>query len=220
MQTKSHSVSLVTAVTLMLAALAGAAAAQMPALPLLQNAFMNSGFTAAVDGSSGTGESAYGLAGAWGASRLQLSLGLGMHTGNAVSRFAYGVRAAMPFIGGDRPLGMAAFVGVGGTSGARATDSIGNIQLVPVGVSVAFRSATVMHGLSAYASPIYEHYSGGAVGARGGDLFRTALGVDLGLTDMFGVSLGAELGSSAPSRSGGPRGTLFGFGASYALHRQ
>ncbi len=209
-----------TAITTGLSLLASGAAAQMPALPVLQNAFMNSGFTAAVNGASGTGESAYGLAGAWGASRLQLSLGLGMHTGNAVSRFGYGVRAAMPFLGGDRALGLAGFVGVGGTSGARATDSIGNVQLVPLGVSVAFRSAGMMHGLSVYASPMYEHYSGGAVGQPGGNVFRTGLGVDVGITDMFGLSLGAELGSSAPSRSGGPHGTTFGFGASYALHRQ
>lgn len=198
---------------------AGAARAQLPGAPVLQNAFTSSGFTAAVDGAGGSGSSAYALAGAWSATRLQLSLGLGMQSGAGASRFAYGLRAAVPILAGDRPFGVAAFVGLGGTSGAKSADSVRNVQLVPVGATLGFRSAAMLHGASAYVSPIYEHYSGGAVGQRGGNLFRTALGVDLGITNAIGMTVGVELGQSASASSHGPRGTSFGLGFSYAMLR-
>ncbi len=198
---------------------AGAARAQLPGTPVLQNAFTNNGFTAALDGGGGSGASAYALAGAWGATRLQLSLGLGLQSAAGASRFAYGLRAAVPILTGDRPFGVAAFVGLGGTSGAKAADSVRNVQLIPLGATVGFRSATMLHGLSAYVSPIYEHYSGGQVGVPGGNLFRTALGVDVGLTNAIGLTVGAELGQSASVASHGPRGTSFGVGFSYAMTR-
>lgn len=196
-----------------------AAGAQLPGVPVLQNAFANNGFTAAVDGGGGSGSSAYALAGAWGATRLQLSLGLGLQSAAGTSRFAYGLRAAVPILTGNRPFGVAAFVGVGATTGAKAADSVRNVQLVPLGATIGFRSTTVLHGASAFISPIYEHYSGGAVGQSGGNVFRTALGVDLGLTNALGVTVGAELGQSASVASHGPRGTSFGIGFSYAMVR-
>ena len=193
----------------------GTARAQLPGTPVLQNAFTSSGFTAALDGGGGSGASAYALAGAWSATRLQLSLGLGMQSALGASRFAYGLRAAFPILTGDGPLGFSVFAGLGGTSGAKAADSVRNVQLVPLGATVGFRTASMLHGLSAYASPIYEHYSGGMLGQRGGNLFRAALGVDLGLTDALGLTVGTELGQSASTASRGPRGTSFGLGFSY-----
>lgn len=201
---------------LLVAAVAGA---QLPGTPVLQNAFVNPGFTAALDGGGGSGASAYAVAGAWSATRLQLSLGLGIQHATGASRFAYGVRAAVPIITGDRPFGVAAFAGVGGTSGAKSADSVRNVQLIPVGATLAFRSATMLHGLTGYVSPMYEHFSGGQLGQPGGNLFRTALGVDFGLTNAIGLTVGAELGQSASVASHGPRGTSIGVGFSYAMTR-
>lgn len=191
------------------------ARAQLPGTPVLQNAFTSPGFAAALDGGGGAGASAYAVAGAWSATRLQLSLGLGVQSAVGASRFAYGVRAAFPIVAGNQPLGVSVFAGLGGTSGAKAADSVRNVQLVPLGATVGFRSAAALHGLSAYVSPIYEHYSGGTVGQRGGNLFRAALGVDLGLTNALGITTGLELGQSASPASRGPRGTSFGLGFSY-----
>lgn len=198
---------------------AGAASAQLPGVPVLQNAFTSSGFTAAVDGGGGSGSSAYALAAAWSASRLQLSLGLGLQSMAGASRFAYGFRGAVPILAGDRPFGVAAFLGIGGTTGAKSADSVPNVQLVPLGATLGFRSATILHGASAYVSPIYEHYSGGGAGQRGGDLFRAAIGVDLGITNAIGMTVGAEFGQGARPASHGPGGSSFGIGLSYAMTR-
>ncbi len=198
---------------------AAPATAQLPGTPVLQNAFANSSFTAAIDAGGGPGASTYAVAGAWGAPRLQLSVGLGAQSALSASRFAWGVRAGVPLLAENSALGVAAFVGIGGTSGAKAADTLGNVQLLPLGVTIGFRSASTMHGVSGYVSPIYEHYSGGYKGVPAGNLFRTAAGVDLGLTGALGLTLGAEFGQAAAKGTGGPSGVLWGVGFSYALRR-
>jgi hypothetical protein len=66
-------------------------------------------------------------------------------------------------------------------------------------------------------TPAYVLFSGGT---KGGGLFRAALGGDVGITSSLGATLGIEFGGKRPRGLGGPTGSLYGFGLSYALgHR-
>jgi len=85
-----------------------------------------------------------------------------------------------------------------------------------------------------YATPSYVFFSGGGlttttvVGATvttsttkpKSGLFRTAIGADIGLTRSLGVTLGTEFGATRGKGVGGPSGSLFGLGLSYAFGRR
>jgi hypothetical protein len=72
-------------------------------------------------------------------------------------------------------------------------------------------------GISLYATPAYIYYSGGS---DAGGLFRTALGVDFGITPSIGITGGIEFGGKRGRAVGGPTGTLYGIGVSYAFGRR
>lgn len=219
-----------------------AAGAQMPNAPLLQNVWASPGTVAAFNMAGGTSGSLYGLAGAWtpGSGRFQLSAGAGLQSRTAAqgggSGIAYGGRLALPLGNAAGSFGFGFFAGVGsGTQRLERIDTTSaalptvatttdttytNTAIVqaPIGVSVGFRKAIgATHGVSVYASPSYVFVSGG--GRRTG-VMRAAVGADVGITQSIGATAGLELGQTRPSGSAGPRGTLWGFGISYALGRR
>ena len=225
------------------AALMGAAiaGAQIPGAPVLQNAWATPGLVGALDIGGGADGSVYAVAGSWtpGSGRFQLSGGGGLasRTG-AKARGVYGVRAAVPLGGASSTFGFAAFAGVGGGAGrtmrdtlflpcpatllqpcVTVTDSTSNTIEVPIGVGVGWRHAIgATHGLSVYATPSYVFFSGG--GNKRGSLIRTALGADIGVTSSIGATLGVEFGGKRPKGVGGPSGSVYGLGLSYALGRR
>ena len=208
------------------------AVAQMPGVPVLQNAFANPGFTAAADLGSGGGVSTFGGAGAFAAAsgRLQFSGGIGLFTpNNGVGRFAYGLRAFAPLIGaGDSKFGFGVFAGIGGAASGHATTAAGadttssaSVTQVPLGASIAYRMAVgSSHGFSIYGSPVFTWYNKGASGAGTGSVFRATVGTDVGITPNIGLTIGLEFGASADDGTNGPQGTLFGAGLSYACGRR
>ena len=221
---------------LLLSALFGAAAetavAQIPGAPVLQNVWATPGIVGAIDVGSGSGGSVYAAAGSWtpGSGRFELSGGLGYQRlgDNAGSRGVYGVRAAMPFGGASSTFGFGAFAGIGGgpskavadtviTPGGRLiADSATSTLEIPVGVAVGWRHTIgATHGVSIYASPSYTFYSGGSSG--NGGLIRGAIGADFGITSKLGATVGFEFGGTREGGLGGPTGSLFGVGVSYAF---
>ena len=195
-----------------------AARGQMPGTPTLQNAFANPGITAALDVAGLGGASSYAAAGAWapGSARFQLSAGVGIQTrSGASSRTVYGARVNFPILGAASSFGVSAFAGYGGVSGP--TDSSVTKSLIPVGATASYRLAVgTSHGVSIYGSPMYELVGRGG-GAKGVGTFRGALGLDIGITQAIGATLGVELGKSEPAGTGKPSGTAFGAAVSYAL---
>ena len=203
---------------LMLAASTGAAA-QMPGVPVLQNAWATPGLIVAADFAGGGNSSVWGAAVAWApATRgLQLSASGGMQSlPGATSRGVYGARVAMPvaqLMSGSA--GLAAFAGLGGGA-ASASDSLAATTLVPVGLSFGYRHAMGSRGISFYASPSYLWASTPAGSSTG---LTVGLGVDIGLASNLGVTGGLQFGQSGGT-SGGMGRTAFGFGASYVLGRR
>jgi hypothetical protein len=211
---------------------------QIPGAPVLQNAWATPGIVGAIDASGGSGASVYAAAASWapGSGHFQLSGGGGIETGSGVKRRGvYGFRAAIPLGGASSTFGFAAFAGVGGgpsrvtsfttfppcpacVSGPVVTDSVTSTAEVPVGVAAGWRHAIgATHGVPLYATPSYVFFSGGT---KGGGLFRAALGGDVGITASLGATLGIEFGGKRARGLGGPTGSLYGFGLSYALgHR-
>lgn len=214
--------------------IAGTAGGQLPGAPVLQNAWATPGFVGAVNVGGGTGSSVYAAAFGWapGAGRLQLSGGLGARTRSGHgSGGAYGIRAAIPLSGPSSDFGFAAFAGVGGggkdshttagtlTPGQPAPpDSTMSTAQIPVGLAVGWRRAVgATHGFSVFATPSYVFFSGGS---KKGGLVRAAAGADVGITASMGVTGGVEFGQTRPAALGGPSGTLFGLGLSYAFGRR
>lgn len=193
--------------------------AQIPGTPVLQNAFVNPGVTAAVNFSNLSGASSYAGAAAWapGSARFQFSGGVGAQTHSGGStRTVYGGRLTIPFVGATSSFGFGAFVGYGGMSGG-GLDSSDAKSLVPLGVTAGYRKAIgASHGISIYGEPIYEWVTRGG-GASNVNVFRGAIGLDLGVTSSIGVTLGLEFGASEPQGSGKPSGTAFGGAISYAF---
>jgi hypothetical protein len=203
--------------------LASKLAAQLPTAPVLQNAWAVPGLVAALDIAGGSDGSVYAAAGSWApaSGRFQLSGGGGIQTRTGASaRGVYGARLALPFGGASSSFGFGAFAGVGGGGAAKpgSADTLASTTQIPVGAAIGWRhSIGARHGLSVYATPSYLFFSGGV--KRDG-LVRTGLGVDLGITPAIGLTLGAELGQTRARALGGPSGSLFGLGLSYALgHR-
>ena len=204
-------------------ALSASVRAQMPAAPILQDAWATAGLVGAVDLGGGSGGSVYAGALSWtpGSGRFELSGGLGFESRTGLgSRTVYGLRAAIPFGGASSTFGFAAFAGVGGGSGRRSTsaDSAVNTAEIPVGAAIGWRHALgATHGLSVFASPAFVFFTGGA---KSGGLFRTGLGADYGITPSLGVTVGLDLGGSRARAVGGPSGVLYGLGLSYAFGRR
>jgi hypothetical protein len=139
----------------------------------------------------------------------------------AGSKSVYGVRLALPFGGASSAIGFGAFAGVGATSSGTATspDSVASTTVIPLGVAIGWRHALgPTRGFSLYATPSYVFLTGGADSSGG--LVRTAIGIDVGLAKAFGITAGVELGQSRTRTQGGPTGTLYGLGISYAVGRR
>lgn len=219
----------VACVSVAAAAWSSSAAAQLPNAPILQNVWANPGMVGAFNMGGGSGGSVYAGAASWTPSsgRFQVSGGLGAQvlTNSGGSNFAYGARLALPLGGAGSSFGFGAFAGVGG-GGAKRTvvDSItgdtiasnATTTLIPVGGSVGWRHAIgSSHGFSLYATPSYVFLTGG--GSSGG-IFRAAVGGDLGITQSIGLTGGVEFGQTRSSL-GGPSGTMYGLGVSYAFGR-
>ena len=220
MHTSWHKMFLLALVASPAVPLAGVA--QMPGVPVLQNAFANAGITGALNIASAGGRSSYGAAAAWAPSsaRFQLSVGGGVQirTGKP-ARTLYGLRANVPimsFAGGG--FGLGAFGGYGGATGAGSDSSLAK-TVAPVGVTVGYRRMVGTRGVSAYAAPHYEFIGRGGNGGSTG-VVRVGLGLDVGVTSSIGVTLGVELGQKGGNGSAKPSGTSFGAAASYALGRR
>jgi hypothetical protein len=200
---------------------AGKLTAQLPGVPVLQNAFANPGITIAVN--YGHSESAHAYAGAvaWApaSARFQLTAGFGtMDPQGAPRAHGWGARASVPItqtmMAGK--LGIGAFAGVGG-----ASQDEGNLLHVPAGASVSFRTRMgERRGISLYAAPFYswtratvedESVSKG--------LLRASFGVDVAVVPSLGLTVGYELGQNADAGEPGATGGTFGVGVSYALRR-
>jgi len=205
---------------LLTVALAQLGRAQLPNAPVLQNAFVNPGITAALNFSNLSGASSYAGAAAWapGSARFQVSAGLGAQThSGGPTRTVYGARVNVPFVGATSSLGFSAFVGYGVLAGGGSLDSSEAKSVVPLGVTAGYRKPIgTSHGFSIYGSPIYEFVARGG-GASNVNVFRGAIGLDVGITSSIGLTLGLEFGGSEPTGSGKPSGTAFGGAISYAF---
>jgi hypothetical protein len=210
-------INLVVAAVAMLAA--STVAAQMPGAPILQNAWASPGLVGAVNFAGGDG-SVYAGAIAWATptARFQFSGGIGVRSQSGIgSNSVYGVRAAMPFGSATGAIGFGAFAGVGGGKTPNADSTASNTQ-VPVGVAVGWRHALgASHGVSVYATPAYVFLTGGT---KSGGVVRSGVGVDLGITRSIGATVGAEFGGTRAKGQGGPTGTLYGVGVSYAFGKR
>ena len=72
------------------------------------------------------------------------------------------------------------------------------------------------HGVSLYGSPVYEAVTRGG-GAGSANVFRGAVGMDIGITSAIGATLGIEFGGKNDPESGKPSGTAFGAALSYVI---
>jgi hypothetical protein len=219
---------------LLLLAPAASMHAQMPGVAVLQNAFSNPGITAAINYSGGGGKHAGGLAGAWAPSsgRFQLSAGAGSVSADTGSAWiTYGGRVAVPLTGitGAGAFGIAPFAGAGMGSG----EDVGEWR-VPVGVGIGYRRMLFGRGMSVHAAPSFLWSRRNAVeevppvdgvGGRPASpatsrgLFRIAAGIDVGITQRIGLTIGYEGGAAASVDEPGPRSGVFGAGLSYAFRR-
>jgi hypothetical protein len=208
---------------LCLTVLATSAAAQLPGVPVLQNAWATPGVMIAANGGGTSSRSTVAAAASWApTARFQLSAGAGYQTGRSVgSSIAYGARVAIPFVPSTSPIGFALFAGVGGTASHRnqaivpAFDSVTNSAEIPVGAALGWcQRGGSGRGFSLFAAPALVFYTGGSAPDN---LFRLALGADVGLTDSWGISAGLDVGQSRPRAVGGPGGPQFGVGVSRAM---
>ena len=195
--------------------------AQLPGIPVIQNAFANPGLTIAVNYGQGDESKAYAGALAWApaSARFQVTGGFGAFEPDGADRSsAWGARAAVPItqtmMAGK--LGIGVFAGVGGAS----QDDVSLLH-VPAGASVSWRTRLGdRRGISIYAAPFYswtrvsfddESQSKG--------LIRASFGVDVAVVPSLGITLGYELGQNADEGEPGATGGTFGVGVSYALRR-
>lgn len=196
--------------------------AQMPATPVLQNAWANAGITIAADYGKARDASAFAGALAWAPtqSRFQLSAGGGVvKVDSGGSQGAYGARLSIPLVSfASGNLGTAIFGGVGVTSKSGVT-----MSSFPVGLALGYRHALgTTRGISAYVAPFYmiSRIKGDSLTKPTGNAIRASIGLDLTVAPQIGVTVGYETGADAKDGRPGPRGGVFGVGISYALHRQ
>jgi hypothetical protein len=194
--------------------------AQMLGTPVIQNAFLNPGFTVAANFGTGDDANAFGGAVAWAptSGRAQLSGGAALFDPDAgSSHVTWGARLMAPIPKISRPnIGVAAFAGIGGLSANGATT-----LRVPVGASVGYRrELRGGRGVSGYVAPFYSWSRVKADGVTSSaGLFRISFGVDVAILPSLGATVGYETGSTAGAGEPGPTGGLFGIGLSYALRR-
>lgn len=209
------------AVAILLTCSATMSSAQMPGAPVLQNAWAAPGIVGAIDVSGGSDGSIYAAAASWApaSARFQLSGGLGIRSrAGSGSKGVYGVRAAIPFGGTAGAFGFGAFAGIGGeSSSSGAADSAATTTIIPVGIALGWRHALGARGFSVYATPSYLFLGGGS---SNGGLVRTAIGIDVGVSKTLGVTAGVDFGQSRVRAEGGPTGTSYGLGVSYAVGRR
>jgi hypothetical protein len=215
--------------------LAGSAAAQMPGVPVLQNAWATAGIVGAVDFGGGSDGSTYAAAVGWtpNTGRFQISGGVGAQRLTGIgTKTVYGARVAIPFGGASSTFGFAAFAGIGGRGAAKTSvffqppgvttpqagfsiDTLAFTTEVPLGAAIGWRHTIgATHGISVYATPAYVLYSGGT---KNGGLFRGAIAADVGITNALGATLGTDFGGKRSRALGGPSGSQFGLGISYAF---
>jgi hypothetical protein len=208
---------------LLVAILAASADGQLPGIPVLQNAWATPGIMIAFNGGGGDSRGAVAGAASWApVQHFQLSGGVGFQGGRSVgSSAAYGTRVAVPLASATSPMGLAMFAGIGGASSHRnesiaaAFDSVTNSTEVPVGVSIGWRHyGGFARGFSLFLAPTLVFYSGGTAP---GNLFRLGLGLDISLTDSWGITGGLDLGQTRPRAVGGPGPPQFGVGVSRAI---
>lgn len=210
------------AVALTLACMVGTDAfAQLPGVPVLQNAFANAGLTIAVNYGRSDDLQAYAGAVGWAPSsaRFQVTGGFGTVDPKVGDRSsAWGARASVPItqtmMGGK--LGMGAFAGVGG-----ASQNDVSLLHVPVGASVSWRTSLgERRGISFYAAPFYSWTRRRISGvSKNNRLVRASFGVDVAVVSSLGITVGYELGQTASANEPGATGGTFGVGISYALRR-
>lgn len=198
-------------------------AAQMPGLPVLQNAFANRGVTVGVNYGSMSGARTYGAAAAFATtgSRFAASVGLGAldptGSGDLSTRSTAGLRVAVMgprFF--DRAAGVAAFAGFGGSP--RKNEEAG-ITTVPAGISIGYRRGVgERRGIAIYAAPFYSWSRSSLNGetvSRG--LFRVSAGLDFAVTERIGVTIGGETGGKAGANEPGPTSAALGAGLAFAF---
>ena len=203
-----------------------AAGAQMPGVPTLQSGFVRPGASAGVNYATGKDVDVIGAAGAWtpASARFQLSVGVGLLSPEVgARRTTAGLRAAVPirtrWTGQPASaFGLAVFAGAGGSSLAE-----GGVVQVPAGVGVGYRRRIgETRAIALFATPSYTwtRRTGSDLpeGARTeSNLFRTAVGGDLVITDRLGVTAGFEFGATAGAGAPGAAGGIFGVGASWVF---
>ncbi|HXT14596.1 MAG TPA: hypothetical protein VN706_03150 [Gemmatimonadaceae bacterium] len=210
--------------------IAGSADAQMPGTPILQNAWATPGVVGAIDIGGGSDGSVYAAAASWtpGSGRFEVSGGAGFasHTGGS-SGGVYGARVALPLGGASGSFGFGAFAGIGGGGSVKRTtattagtiDSTSSSTQIPVGAAVGWRHAIgSARGFSIFGTPSYVFETGGGSGNKG--LFRVGVGADFGITSSLGATVGGEFGATRARGLGGPSGSLFGVGVSYAFGKR
>ncbi len=195
--------------------------AQLPGVPVLQNAFANPGLTIGVNYGQSDESKGYAGALAWApaSARFQVTGGFGAFKPDEGDRaWAWGARASVPItqtmMAGK--LGIGAFAGVGG-----ASEEDASLLHVPAGASISWRTRLgERRGISIYAAPFYswtrvsfddESESKG--------LFRASVGVDVAVVPSLGITVGYEFGQNADDGPPGATGGSFGVGVSYALRR-
>lgn len=195
-----------------LTCLAASAGAQVPGVPVLQNAFSNPGLAVAANFGSGSGQSYYGVAAAWGlgsAGRLAVSGAAGAQRGNGATRGAYGGRVSTRiWSSGGGALGVAGFAGFGGAQSTTSGTAVTNpaVVMIPVGLSVGYRRALgASRGMSAYVAPFYRYMrtDSGTVATQG--TVRISGGLDFSVTSSIGVTVGGDLGGAGGTSAGSRR---------------
>ena len=195
------------------------AGAQLPGLPVLQNAFSNPGVTAAVNYGTSDGDRTIAAAAAWApaSGRFQFSAGVGSWTPDEGERAtALGARLAMALFsfGGGR-FGIAPFVGAGGAS----TDG-GRFTQLPIGAGAGWRGALGgTRAISVHAATFYNwvRVAPDEGETQSSGLVRVSAGVDVAVIRSLGLTVGVEGGQNADGGDAGARGVVIGGGLSYAF---
>jgi hypothetical protein len=216
-----HRLSCAAIISAVLLAAAADLAAQMPGVPVLQNAFANAGLTIAVNYGRSDDLQAYAGALAWAPSsaRFQVTAGFGSIDPKVGDRSnAWGARASLPITQTMRggKVGVGAFAGVGGAS----QDDVSLLH-VPAGATISFRTRLgERRGISFYAAPFYS-WTRASIGDESDNkgLVRASFGVDVAVVPALGITVGYELGQKADTDEPGATGGMFGVGVSFALRR-
>lgn len=195
--------------------------AQLPGVPVLQNAFANPGLTIGVNYGQSDESKGYGGALAWSpvSARFQVTGGVGAFKPDEGERaWAWGGRAAVPItqtmMAGK--LGIGAFAGIGGASQNEVS-----ILHLPAGASISWRARLgERRGISLYAAPFYSWTRVKVDGeSQSKGLVRASVGVDVAVVPALGITVGYEFGQKAGEDEVGATGGAFGVGVSYALRR-